>query len=71
MQILPLRRFDFLNQLLFATVLCLTSCKEEVSKVPEPVGEVEQKVQPIFNHWCATTGALNVIRRKTPCAALC
>ncbi|MFQ3597227.1 MAG: YncE family protein [Chloroherpetonaceae bacterium] len=64
MQTLPFRRFKFLKKSILAVLLCLSSCKEEVSKVPEPVGEFEQNVQPIFNRHCVEChSSRNAVRR--------
>ncbi len=52
MQGLPFRRVKVVKIILFFAVLCLPSCKEQISKVPEPVGEFERNVQPIFNRYC-------------------
>lgn len=61
---LLLCRVDFLKKLLFAALFCLASCKEEVSQPPEPVGEFEQNVQPIFNRHCVEChSSQNAVRR--------
>jgi len=63
MQHQPCYRFHVIN-LFIAFALCVSSCKEEVSKVPEPVGEFEQNVQPIFNRHCVEChSSSNAVRR--------
>lgn len=47
-----LRKVLVFGSSLAVALLCGISCKEDVSNVPEPVGEFERRVQPILNRHC-------------------